>query len=107
MSYYEKYLKYKDKYNQLKQLQIGGGSTTVKLFKADWCYHCNAFKETWANLQKDLQEEGIEFQTFDANTHKKEIKEHNISGYPTILINNVEYNGDRKLNAIKNQIMKS
>lgn len=106
MSYYEKYLKYKNKYNQLKGNMIGGGyNTTVKLFKAEWCGHCQSFKNTWENLQKEGLE-NVNFVTYDANTHKEEIKQHNINGYPTIMINNSEYNGKRDLHNIKKAIMK-
>ncbi len=108
---YEKYLKYKIKYNNLKKtnLNIKGGSEptlkkTLYLFKAEWCKHCKLFAPTWDKLKKKYHSM-INFVTYDADKNKKEIQDAKIEGYPTLIfnVNNkaTEYNGTRDIDSIR------
>lgn len=108
MNYREKYLKYKSKYLQLKaslKEMHGGNDKTLYLFKAEWCGHCVNFKPVWNELQKT---EKINFVTYDADTHKDEIKNFKIEGYPTLILKKgneaVEYSGGRTVEDIKDFI---
>ena len=108
MDYKQKYIKYKQKYINL-QNQIGGGNhvTTLNLFKADWCHHCNAFKDTWKALQNN-KEFNIKYKMYDADENKKEIAKWQIQGYPTLILQTknkaIEYVGPRTSAAISDFI---
>ena len=119
-SSYLKYLKYKNKYLKLKMelnnqsggkcmndrynsydlsKQMGGsGDDEIMLFKAEWCGHCQNFKNDWEALQvdEDLKSKYI-FNTFDSDKDKNKMEEYKIKGYPTLYVrkNNktVEYTG--------------
>ncbi len=112
-NYFEKYIKYKNKYIELQKTkasnQSGGSSnideskTNIILFKADWCGHCKAFKPTWDEIKKKYSSK-YNIVTFDANKNEDKIGDYGITGYPTIKIQNkdtiVEYNGERTINDI-------
>ena len=123
MTFYNKYLKYKNKYLEAKNeydnltnncktcnnkscnclQQYGGINNTLYLFKADWCGHCKNFMPIWKDLQKSVGNK-INFNTFDADKNKNEIKEFNIQGFPTLILikNNtkIEYEGERDVKSI-------
>lgn len=128
MDNYHKYLKYKTKYLKVKNNLVGGSSPTfyfgqdtvdnnnheitIYLFKAEWCGHCKSFRETWNTICNTLTDPKgphkehstkINFITYDSNTHKDEIKQWDIKGFPTIMIrrdkNAQEYTGDRDMNS--------
>lgn len=105
MDYNNKYLKYKQKYLQLKKqlnknIMTGGGNSdkTIYLFKAEWCPHCKMFKPVWNNLQDKLKNK-IKFITYDSDKDAEQIKQYNIEGYPTIILQAggkaIEYVGPR------------
>ena len=109
--YKYKYLIYKQKYLNLKNLEnklMKGGKKSddhipeLSLFKADWCGHCKHFKPTWADLKSKYDK--IKYNEYDADVNPDIIKNFNISGFPTIMLkhNNkmIEYNGDRDINSI-------
>jgi thiol-disulfide isomerase/thioredoxin len=108
MDYKHKYLKYKQKYinlqNQLHD-QVGGKShvNTLNLFKADWCVHCIAFKDTWETLQNN-KDFNIKYKTYDADKNANDIKNWQIQGYPTLILQikdkAIEYVGPKTHNAI-------
>lgn len=107
--YYQKYLKYKAKYFNLKSLsktiQSGGGSNVeIYLFKADWCGHCRGFKPTWEKISKDLGSK-YKFITVDADKDKDKIEKWKIQGFPTIIKkvgdNAQEYVGPRDEQSVK------
>jgi glutaredoxin len=112
MSYKEKYFKYKSKYLELKQKQLskqtGGNNTkpTIILYKADWCGHCNKFKEVWKRMDKNK----YDLITYDSEKDSQLIKDNEIQGFPTIIIvkNGIktEYNGNRTEKDINNFISK-
>lgn len=102
MDYKLKYEKYKYKYLMLKNTQSGGSNIPkLYLYKASWCGHCQNFEPTWKQLIENPEYKGkINFITMDSELNKKEIKEKNIEGFPTIILekNNkeIEYNGSRE-----------
>ena len=107
--YYQKYLKYKVKYFNLKSFsqnkQSGGGKEAeVYLFKADWCGHCRGFKPTWEKLSKELGSK-YKFITVDADKDKDKIEKWKIQGFPTIIKkvgeNATEYVGPRDEQSVR------
>jgi thiol-disulfide isomerase/thioredoxin len=119
MNDYQKYLKYKMKYielkNNLKFKQTGGNKNEkpeLYLFKASWCGHCKAFMNTWETLNNDKElKEKIDFVMYDSDKDKNQMKKFNIQGYPTLLFKNdknlIEFDGNRTFNDIKNFINKN
>ena len=110
MDYKHKYIKYKSKYLKLKSHKnLSGGSNlnTLYLFKAEWCHHCNEFKNTWSELKKNIGNK-INLVTFDADKDAQAIKDFKIEGFPTLILKSdnkaIEYVGSRDLNSIKNFI---
>jgi thiol-disulfide isomerase/thioredoxin len=81
----------------------------VKFFEAKWCGHCKSFKPQRELLQKELANNGIESQTYDADEDRNVINNEKINGFPTIKIyvNGVgeEYEGPRTKDAIFEAVM--
>ena len=123
--YKNKYLKYKQKYLKKKfelmnngvnlyggSYDLNGGSNndaTLYLFKADWCGHCKNFKNKWEILNNDPElNKKIKFIEYDSELHSNEIKNFNISGFPTLILNignnNIPYTGVRDVQEIKSFI---
>jgi len=107
INYYNKYLKYKNKYielhsiylklfdsntsNKNKYIAMKGGDATINiiLFKASWCSHCKKFLPTWSKLADAFKEiERVKFTTYDYDENPDVIKEWEIDGFPTIMIEN-------------------
>jgi len=112
-SYHEKYLKYKTKYLNLKNMssQKGGGEKTqIYLFKAEWCGHCKGFKPVWEKIKKEYESK-YEFITIDSDKDKEKIEEWKISGFPTIIKKNnnsaEEYVGPRDEESVVKFIQKN
>jgi thiol-disulfide isomerase/thioredoxin len=116
-NYKEKYMKYKMKYLQLKNIsnnniQLGGGNElSLNLFKADWCGHCQNFKPVWEELKKNkiIDNKPIEYIEYnDKDKAKWEKTNTGINGYPTIILKVgqkvgtkvIEYNGPRTVDDI-------
>ena len=125
MSYEEKYIKYKKKYldalekkRQMTATATGatgvadimqGGApssddnTKLIAFTAKWCGHCRHFSPLFNKLAKENKTK-IEFINYDSELHKDKMKEYNIDGFPTLLLehkgNRIEYNGVRSEKAI-------
>ena len=76
----------------------------VKLFKAEWCGHCQKFKPVWKEVTAALDKMGIPHETYDADEDEEAIKIAQIDGFPTIQITTggetFEYRGERSLEAI-------
>jgi protein disulfide-isomerase len=121
-----KYLKYKNKYYQLKKqlnIQSGGSNRnedfyfnhtkinnnnpTFYLFKASWCGHCKSFRENWNALSNKFKDK-INFVLYDSDKNSKELKEWRVNQFPTLIFRKgnsaTEYNGDRDINSIMNFI---
>ena len=128
MTYSDKYLKYKNKYLNLKKIiqnnktlnMTGGGlqeertpsiiysetnkdNKTLVFIKAEWCGYCTEFKKIWEKLPLEIK--NINFKVLDSELNKKEIKNYNIKGFPSIFLEigdkKIEYNGSRNIKAIK------
>ena len=103
LSYYDKYMKYKNKYLNLKSKNMVGGSSKneIILVKASWCGHCKNFLPTWNTLKMDenLKQKYI-FTTLDEKEDAEKIKQYDVKGYPTILIKKddiiTNYEGSRE-----------
>jgi thioredoxin-like negative regulator of GroEL len=109
--YKRKYLKYKNKYLLNKSIVMTGGESKqneLLLFKAEWCGHCKNFLPTWEKISNDTSL-NINFKTFDSDKNKKEIKDFDIQGFPTIMYKVddklIEYNGSRDEKSIKEFII--
>ena len=120
----KKYLKYKKKYLELKQknnlLQNGGSeldffneknlnkkNPQFILFKANWCGHCQNFKDTWNALSNKFKNK-INFIMYDSEINKNEIKQWGINSFPSLILKNgnqaLEYNNNRDLDSLINFI---
>jgi thiol-disulfide isomerase/thioredoxin len=107
MDYNSKYLKYKNKYINLKNslMQKGGGDskTSIYLFKAEWCGHCQHFKPVWNGLQNKYKNK-YNFITYDYEKNSKEMKEWKVNSFPTIYFKNgnnaTQYDGSRDIDSI-------
>lgn len=116
----KKYLKYKEKYLALRKLadkidankpvMIGGANEKnekldIFLFKAEWCGHCRAFKQTWDGLQNKYNNK-YNFHTYDNDLNEKEMVEWEIRGFPTIIAKKgdiaTEYRGPRDPQSLLN-----
>ena len=95
--YYDKYLKYKNKYIKLQNMKGGnmkggnmkgaGKSHNIFLFKASWCGACKNFIPTWNKLEQAFEKiDKIKFTTYDADEDPAVMKEWDIQGFPTIMI---------------------
>lgn len=76
--------------------------TILYLFKAEWCGHCRAFKETWELLKKK-NEKKIKYMTVDSE-EKDKLEKWKIQGFPTLILTKgakaIEYVGPRDYNSI-------
>lgn len=102
-NYFNKYIKYKKKYLNIKNTMSGGSIPDIKitLFSADWCGYCNRFKPEWEKLKKKYNNKYMFVNYKDTDIETKKWK---ISGFPTIFISNknlaVQYYGNRTTEAI-------
>jgi thiol-disulfide isomerase/thioredoxin len=121
--YYQKYIKYKTKYNNLKtNTQMGGSTqkeentqkTDIYFFKANWCGHCKNFSPIWEALESELGTK-YNFNTIDVDDIKNEkilekYKKY-IQGYPTIIKKVGDtinlFNGERNVNNVREFITES
>lgn len=87
-NYHAKYLKYKQKYLQLKNEQKGGAfPNELMLFKADWCGHCTDFKNTWDELKKENKDKlGFIKYDIDQTLEKKYFTKYKVESFPTLIL---------------------
>lgn len=81
---------------------LSGAPVQFKLFYAPWCGHCKSVKPHWDemcdtwNRHKDV--EFVQYNCDDASG-KAKCSEHNVRGYPTIMLTvgdkDIEFNGAR------------
>ena len=115
INYDAKYLKYKNKYYELKNKLNGGRRNKSKLklltFTANWCMHCKHFMPTYNKL-KNNNTYNIDFINYDSNEHPQKMIDYKINAFPTIYLekNNklIQYEGNREesdlINFIKSHI---
>jgi glutaredoxin len=87
----------------------------VTLYYANWCGHCKTFKPAWFDLKKyveiykdDIKKKyDIEIVTneYEESTNPKIMDEKGIKGFPTILIDDKEYEGDRTIQGIIKELI--
>ena len=117
MDYKLKYIKYKSKYLNLLDNQLGGSLSKqsnqskpdVYLFKAEWCGHCKNFKPEWKKIMADnALSKKVNFITIDSEKNKNDIAKWQIKGFPTIILKKndklIEYDNHRTFEGIKNFI---
>jgi thiol-disulfide isomerase/thioredoxin len=111
--YDAKYLKYKTKYLNLKKLadmkmQKGGQNPehTISLYKAQWCGFCTQFEPVWNKLQQNNTNKKVKFETYEYtnDNHKSAFEQKQIQGFPTLLVNNKAYQGERTYEELQNYI---
>jgi thiol-disulfide isomerase/thioredoxin len=82
----------------------------AELYYANWCGHCNQFKEEWNKLKSQLDQKygGNSWGEYEESENRQIMKEKGINGYPTIKINvngvEKEYQGKRSAESIMNFI---
>ena len=116
--YTNKYLKYKTKYNNEKNIYGGGNSkdnikTNLIYFGASWCGHCRTFGPTWERIESNKQA-NVNYIKYDADDDKHMLKKYNISGFPTVILETnsgkdnklIEYVGSRSYEGIQDFITK-
>ena len=79
------------------------------LFYADWCGACKALKPTWKKLvEKYKSSSVISFKKVECDKNPEVAKEHNIEGYPTIILfkngKKIIFEGNRTLKNLENFI---
>lgn len=83
-------------------------NTKITLYHANWCGHCKNFLPQWNALTKTLDKHNISYEDFEDTRDQKIISDANIIGFPTIKItknsNEYEYNGDRTVDGILNEL---
>ena len=122
MDNYEKYQKYKLKYDMYKkslenkymyQDIVGGGRKLksplkVVLVYAPWCRHCTNFKTTWNNLISNS--ENVEFENHNVDNMSSEAKmKYRTDGIPTLFFeqdDSIEkYSGDMNYDTIYSEVI--
>ncbi len=109
--YTQKYLKYKNKYLELKKkldkkaMSGGGGKVDIMLFKADWCGHCKNFKPTWDAVSSAYKNK-YNFITYDADKQREVFEKYKVDGFPTVLVkqgdNIIPFDGERSFEDLSN-----
>lgn len=91
--------------------------TSVTLYYAHWCGHCQVFKPEWAKLEKNVEEhnkkvgKGIIKCVSKEDSQMTEADKAKISGFPTIVITkngkSYTYQGERKADQIMRELLGS
>ena len=91
---------------QNSKLELFSGSSKLYFFFAEWCGHCKNFKPEWQKL-KNMSNLGVQFEEVDCSDNRNVpslAKEHNVRGFPTLILvngnNNVTYEGNRDAESI-------
>lgn len=84
--------------------------STVILFYANWCGHCQKFKPEWEKFKQQYGKEIKCEEHEDASMDRNLMKKYGVQGYPTIIIiingETREYQGQRTADGIYAYIKK-
>jgi thiol-disulfide isomerase/thioredoxin len=81
--------------------EAGGDVHVIKVYKAEWCGHCRNFQPELKLLQKKVNSmPNVELIIYDADRDAFQVAKDNILGFPMIRIDDSDYNGPRKCDAI-------
>lgn len=72
--------------------QNKGKDNKILFFYADWCGHCQQFKQEWSNFEDWAKINNVKCDALNGDKNEELTKKYNIEGYPTIL--KVNANGD-------------
>ena len=80
----------------------------ITLYHANWCGHCQTFKETWKAMKPILDQHNIKHEEFEETQNQEVMAQAGIEGYPTIRItmngNTADYNGPRDVQSVLNYL---
>jgi glutaredoxin len=89
-------------------------NSCITLYYADWCGHCQAFKQIWKDIKKQIDdfnaknEHKIKYEEYEATTQKEEVDKAGVQGFPTIMISHQgkisEYQGPRTVKDIMSKL---
>lgn len=92
--------------------------TSITLYHADWCGHCQRFKPTWEKVKSLIDENNIKYpsnqikyEEYEATKDDDIVRKKNIDGFPTIMtrINGMEseYKGGKDADVIMKTLRNS
>jgi thiol-disulfide isomerase/thioredoxin len=61
--------------------------TSITLYHADWCGHCQNFKPTWKKIKDWAKDNSVRTYEYEDTKNNQEVKNAGITGFPTIIIN--------------------
>ena len=89
-------------------------NTSLSLYYANWCGHCNKFKPTWEQIKNQLNNSNINVLTIDCSGDSNDTSINKtpngteLEGFPTIILSknnkDIIYNGERNASSILNFI---
>ena len=74
------------------------------LYHANWCRHCRNFIPTWNQLRNDSSLNDVEFEDFEQTASPEVMKQNNIRGYPTLVIDKVNHEGRRDYDTLRSKL---
>ena len=82
-----------------KKIKLSADKLNVTLFYAHWCGHCKQFiKESWGKLNKQFEDsDDVQLNEVDCTDVKSRIQTpggNDIEGFPTLVFNYIDANGD-------------
>jgi thiol-disulfide isomerase/thioredoxin len=73
----------------------------IKVYKAEWCGHCRNFQPELKLLENKVKSmANVELIIYDADRDAYQVAKDDIEGFPMIRIDDADYNGPRKCDAI-------
>lgn len=82
--------------------------TSLTLYYADWCSHCQKFKPTWDALKGFLGQSGIQVAEYEHSSAKQKMEDEHIRAFPTLRVTKngqtYDYRGDMSADSIINEV---